>query len=98
MRKSDTLKLKNSAGAGVAQSLQGLGYGLDDRVSIPGTANTKIFSLHHGVQTGFGAHPASYPLNSSFPGGKVAHLHLVSTLRMREAVPPLPQHVFRCGA
>jgi len=32
------------------------------------------FSLHYGVQAGFGAHPASYPVSmrGSFTGGKVA--------------------------
>jgi hypothetical protein len=32
------------------------------------------FSLHHRVQNGSGAHPASYPLGTrgSFPGGKAA--------------------------
>jgi len=32
------------------------------------------FSLHHRVQTGSGAHPASYPMGirGSFPGGKAA--------------------------
>jgi hypothetical protein len=51
------------------------GYVLDDRmivVRLPvGVGN---FSLHHRVQTGSGAHPASYPLGTggSFPGGKVA--------------------------
>jgi len=32
------------------------------------------FSLHHRVQTGSGAHPASYPMGTrgSFPGGKAA--------------------------
>jgi hypothetical protein len=32
------------------------------------------FSLHHRVQAGSGAHPASYPIGTrvSFPGGKVA--------------------------
>jgi hypothetical protein len=50
-----------------------LGYGLDDRgsrVQFPeGTGN---FSLHHRVQNGSGAHPASYPMGTrgSFPGGK----------------------------
>jgi hypothetical protein len=31
-------------------------------------------SIHHRVQTGSGAHPASYPMvtGSSFPGGKAA--------------------------
>jgi hypothetical protein len=32
------------------------------------------FSLHHRVQNGSGAHPASHPMGNrgSFPGGKVA--------------------------
>jgi hypothetical protein len=32
------------------------------------------FSLHHRVQNGSGAHPASYPMRTrvSFPGGKAA--------------------------
>jgi hypothetical protein len=52
-----------------------LGYGLDDlgsRVRFP--AGPGNFSLHHRVQNGFGAHPASYPLGTrgSFPGGKAA--------------------------
>jgi hypothetical protein len=52
-----------------------LGYGLDDRCSrvrFPAWAGN--FSLHHGVQNGSGAHPASYPRGTrcSFPGGKAA--------------------------
>jgi hypothetical protein len=51
------------------------GYGLDDRgsrVRFPtGTGN---LSLHHRVQNGYEAHPASYPMGTrgSFPGGKAA--------------------------
>jgi hypothetical protein len=50
-----------------------LGYGLDDRCSrvrFPEGAGN--FSLHHRVQTGSGAYPASYPMGTtgSFPGGK----------------------------
>jgi hypothetical protein len=50
-----------------------LGCGLDDRgsrVRLP--AGAGHFSLHHHVQNGSGAHPASYPLGTrgSFPGGK----------------------------
>jgi hypothetical protein len=40
-----------------------LGYGLDDRgtrVRFP--AGARNFSLHHRVQNGTGAHPASYPM------------------------------------
>jgi hypothetical protein len=50
-----------------------LGYGLDDqgyRVRFP--AGVGNFSLHHCVQNGSGAYPASYPMGTrSFsPGGK----------------------------
>jgi hypothetical protein len=40
--------------------------------SIPGEAGN--FSLHHRVQNGSGAHPASYPMGNrgSFPGSKAA--------------------------
>jgi hypothetical protein len=52
-----------------------MGYGLDklgSRVRFP--AGAGIFSLHHRVQNGSGAHPASYPMGikGSFPGGKAA--------------------------
>jgi hypothetical protein len=41
-------------------------------VRVP--AGTGNFSLHHRVQTGSGAHPASYPVGTRccFPGGKAA--------------------------
>jgi hypothetical protein len=49
-------------------------YGLDDRgvgVRVPVGSG---FSLLHIVQTGSGAHAASYPMGTggSFPGGKAA--------------------------
>jgi hypothetical protein len=52
-----------------------LGYGLDDRgswVRFPSGAGN--FSLHHRVQIGSGAHPASCPMDNRdfFPGGKAA--------------------------
>jgi hypothetical protein len=52
-----------------------LGLGLDDRCSgvrLPAGAGN--FSLHHRVQNGSGAHPASYPMGTggSFPGGTAA--------------------------
>jgi hypothetical protein len=52
-----------------------LGYGLDDRgsgVRFPAGAGNSF--LHHRVQNGSGAHPASYPMGTrdSFPGGKAA--------------------------
>jgi hypothetical protein len=48
---------------------------MDDRgfrVRFPEGAGN--FSLHHRVQNGSGAHPASYPMGirGSFPGGKAA--------------------------
>jgi hypothetical protein len=52
-----------------------LGYGLDYRGSgvrfLVGAGN---FSLHHRVQNGSGAHPASCPMGTrgSFPGRKAA--------------------------
>jgi len=52
-----------------------LGYRLDNkgsRVQFPvGDGN---FSLHHHIQNGSGAHPASYPIGTrvSFAGGKPA--------------------------
>jgi hypothetical protein len=50
-----------------------LGYGLYDRGSrVRFPAGTGNFSLHHRVQNGSGAHPASYPMGirGSFPAGK----------------------------
>jgi hypothetical protein len=47
--------------------------GLDDRGSrVRFPAETGNFSLHHRVQNGSGAHPASYPTGTrdSFPGVK----------------------------
>jgi hypothetical protein len=52
-----------------------LSYGLDDRDSrVRFLAGAGNFSLHHRVQNGSGAHPASYPMGTrgSFPGGKAA--------------------------
>jgi hypothetical protein len=50
-----------------------LGYLVDDRDSrVRFRAGAGNFSLHHRVQTGSGAHPASYPMGTwgSFLGGK----------------------------
>jgi hypothetical protein len=52
-----------------------LDYGLDNwgsRVRFPAGAGN--YSLHHCVQNGSGAHPASYPMGTrgSFPGVKAA--------------------------
>jgi len=47
-------------------------YGLDDQNSSH--SRTGDFSLHHCVQTGYGAHPDSYPMGTgALPlGGKAA--------------------------
>jgi hypothetical protein len=52
-----------------------LGYGVDDRgsgVRFPARAGS--FSLHHRVQSGSGAHPASYLMGTRVcsPRGEVA--------------------------
>jgi hypothetical protein len=44
-----------------------MGYGADDRGSIPDAA--RHFSLFHSVQIGSGAHPASYTMGT---GGEAA--------------------------
>jgi hypothetical protein len=52
-----------------------LGYGLNDRGSrVRFPAGAGNFSLHHRVQNGSGAHPASYPMGTrgSLPGDKAA--------------------------
>jgi hypothetical protein len=52
-----------------------LGYGLDDRGSrVRFPAGAGNFSVHHRVQNGSGAHPASYPMGTRgfFPGSKAA--------------------------
>jgi hypothetical protein len=48
-------------GVEVAQTVQRLGYEMDDWGSIRGRGYDE-FSLCHSVQTGYGAHPASYPV------------------------------------
>jgi hypothetical protein len=50
----------------VAQPVQLLGNGLDDQSSIPGRGKGNFF-LYHRVQTGSGAHSASYKMST---GGK----------------------------
>jgi hypothetical protein len=63
----DIIKSRDSS-VGIA-----LGYGLDDRDSrVRFSAEVGNFSLHHRVQNGSGAHPASYPKGTrgSFPGSK----------------------------
>jgi len=46
---------------------------MDDRGSIPDMGSERVSSLRHRVQTGSGAHPASYPMGTGrdFAGCKV---------------------------
>jgi hypothetical protein len=81
-----------------------LGYGVDERGSrVRFPAGAGNFSLHHRVQNGSGAYPASYPMGirGFFPGGwsgrcvkLTTQFHLMPRSRMRGAIPPLPQYVF----
>jgi hypothetical protein len=74
---SSSYKLENTHyrhGAGVAQSIQRLATGLDDRViGVRGLIGSRIFSFSilHVVQTVSEAHPTSYPIGTggSFPRG-----------------------------
>jgi hypothetical protein len=70
-----------------------LGYGLDDRgsrVRFPEGAGN--FSLHHCVQTGSGAHPASYPMRTRTLSlrvkrpGREADLSPPSSAELKECV------------
>jgi hypothetical protein len=68
-------------------------------VRVP--AGSGNFSLHSCVQTGFGAHPASYPIGTrgSFPGRKAAgtwswQFNLVPRSILRGDIPTLSQFVF----
>jgi hypothetical protein len=57
-----------------------LGYGLDDLGSrVRFTSWAGDFSLHHRVQNGSGAHPASYPMGTRgcFPGCKAAGAYVI---------------------
>jgi hypothetical protein len=66
--------------AAIAQWVQRLGYGLDDRSSIPVGDNNRNFS-RHSVQTGSGIHSASCPLGTwvKRPGREVDHSSPYST-------------------
>jgi hypothetical protein len=48
----------------IAQSVIVLGYGLDNQGSGFDSWQGWEFSLHHRVQNGCGAHPASYPMGT----------------------------------
>jgi hypothetical protein len=91
------MDLREIGAAGIAQSVWRLCYWLDDRSSILGGGNEGICSHHHRVQTGSGAHPASYPVGTGDfflgvkrPGREADHSpHLVPRLRVGGSIPPL---------
>jgi hypothetical protein len=68
---SEIIQCKSrDSSAGIA-----LGYRLDDRGSrVRFPAGDENFSIHHRVQNGSGAHPASYPMGirGSFLRGEAA--------------------------
>jgi hypothetical protein len=72
-------------------------YGLDDRGSkVRFPAGAGNFSLHHRVQTGSEAHPASCPMGMG--GGRgvklTTHLHLVPRLKNEWSYTSTPQYAF----
>jgi hypothetical protein len=79
-------------------------YGLDDRmIGVRILVGAGNFTFRHRVQTGYGAHPASYSMDTwgSFPRGKAAEarnwpLTSIQCLgqRIRGAIPPLSQYAF----
>jgi hypothetical protein len=81
-----------------------LGYGLDDRGSrIRFPAGAGNFSLHHPVQNGSGAYPASYTMDTRgfFPGvkavGREADHSPLATAKVKNAwtctsAPPIRLH------
>jgi hypothetical protein len=79
-------RYSNDSSVGIA-----LGYGLDDRGSrVRFPAGAGNFSLHHRVQNGSGAHPASYltgtralSLGVKRPGSEADH-SLPSSVEVKE--------------
>jgi hypothetical protein len=72
-------------------------YGLDDRaIEVRSPTGAEDFSSSPCVQTGSGAHPASYPMGTSgtFPGGKARPgrdaCHLVPRLSMSRSYTSSP--------
>jgi hypothetical protein len=64
------IQLSRDSSVGIAT-----GYGLDDRtIGVRFPVGAGNCSLRHRVQTGSGAHPASYPMGigNSFTGSKAA--------------------------
>jgi hypothetical protein len=59
----------------VAQSVYRLSYGMDNHgITVQFPTREREFSLSHSIRTGFGAHPASYPVDTVtyFSTGKTA--------------------------
>jgi hypothetical protein len=79
-----TVKRNRDSSVGIA-----LGYGLDDRGSrVRFPAGSGSFSLHHRVQNGFGAHPASYP-----KGNRGSSLGVKGPVREADHSPPYSAEV-----
>jgi hypothetical protein len=99
LRRSCSISKSRDSSVGIA-----LDYGLDDRGSrVRFPAGSGNFSLHHRVQNGTGAHPASYPMGTRgpFSGDKAAGawswpLTFIYCRGQRTsgAIPPLPQYPF----
>jgi len=79
-----------------------LGCEQDDWSWIRGRGNDRMF-FRHRIQTESRAHPTSYPRGTegTLPRGwnvrgvnLTIHIHLMPSLRIRKAIPPLPQHLF----
>jgi hypothetical protein len=66
------VRLSRKPGAELAQSVRR--WATDRIAGVQFQAGEKDFSLFRSVQTGYGAHLASYPMGTvgSFPGGKAA--------------------------
>jgi len=58
---------KEEMWAGVAQSIQRLGYRLDNQDLIPGWCREEMFSLCHCIQTGSGTHSTFYSMGIRVP-------------------------------
>jgi hypothetical protein len=81
-----------------------LGYGLNDWGSrVQFLVGSGKYSLHHCIQNGSGAHPASCPVGTSalslgvkWPGHEADHSPLSSAKvkRMCGAIPPFSQYAF----
>jgi hypothetical protein len=87
--------------AGMAQSVEQLGYRLDDQgfgVRFP--AGGRDSSIHHNVQTGSGAYPASYTIvTGAFSRGKAGYSPTyIVEVKNGGAITSLPHMASRRGA